>query len=143
MTQNECLGPIDIDVEYPDEVEREFDRISDEVWDLIQFTPIDVLVDEGNSVYMIEDRANDAVKIGMSRDTQNRLTQLQSSTVNELRVVSVIANAGRFVEKELHNIIKDHRIRGEWFDADFGWYAIDHAAGAWFDFVSAVTDYRL
>ena len=63
-------------------------------------------------IYFI--RAPGAVKIGMAKDANRRLTVLQTSHPDNLELVAT-CEGGRALETEYHQRFADHRIRGEWF----------------------------
>ena len=67
------------------------------------------------SVYMIRMKSGmNAVKIGRSCFSKDRLRSLQCATPAELEIVDVIHDNDK-IEKELHRLCKEYRIRGEWF----------------------------
>jgi hypothetical protein len=63
-------------------------------------------------IYFI--RSPSAVKIGMAKDANRRLTVLQTSHPEILSLVAT-SPGGRELEAEYHRRFTDHRIRGEWF----------------------------
>lgn len=63
-------------------------------------------------VYFI--RSPTAIKIGMAKDAQRRLTVLQTSHPDELELVAV-CEGGRELENEYHRRFRPFRVRGEWF----------------------------
>lgn len=63
-------------------------------------------------VYFI--RSPTAVKIGMAKDANRRLTVLQTSHPEELALVATVPG-GRELEAEYHARFAEHRVRGEWF----------------------------
>jgi hypothetical protein len=67
------------------------------------------------AVYAIRNDDRSVVKIGWSFDPLRRLQQLQTGSVDSLRLVAFIG-ASKKVEAELHELFADSRIRGEWFD---------------------------
>jgi len=60
------------------------------------------------------------VKIGISRDPEKRLRQLQLANPGEVRILHLRAFSTRpsaaFVERALHKKFAAHRLLGEWFD---------------------------
>lgn len=67
-------------------------------------------------VYFISD--GDKVKIGCTSDLKTRISALQVGNYKFIEVLMAINNVGKSVEKELHNIFKDHHISGEWYNLD-------------------------
>ena len=66
-------------------------------------------------IYFIQQGEDGPIKIGFSEDSpENRLMSLQAGNPNELNLVLVI-EGDIIVEKSLHEIFKDTRLRGEWF----------------------------
>lgn len=54
------------------------------------------------------------IKIGFTRRPERRLLTLRRADMEELSVIAII-DGSRFLEKTLHAILKNHRVRGEWF----------------------------
>jgi hypothetical protein len=76
----------------------------------------EICATEPTNLYIVYDRTADAVKIGKATSTKDRLSSLGVGNPNPLEiVVSVPAPAG--LEKALHRLLAEHRIRGEWFRA--------------------------
>jgi hypothetical protein len=63
-------------------------------------------------IYFI--RSPIAVKIGMAKSAQRRLTVLQTSHPEPLELVAT-CEGGRALETEYHRRFAAHRLRGEWF----------------------------
>lgn len=64
-------------------------------------------------IYFI--RAGDMVKIGFTRsDPRRRVAALQTGNAEHLRLLTYIAGHSK-METELHDLLRDHRVRGEWF----------------------------
>jgi len=64
-------------------------------------------------IYFI--RAGDAVKIGFTRgDPRKRVAALQTGNAEHLRLLTYLAGHSD-MEVELHDVLREHRIRGEWF----------------------------
>jgi hypothetical protein len=69
-------------------------------------------------VYAIQEEGG-AVKIGISRDPEQRLKQLQTGNSKKLTLVAVRKAENRYAdEKHLHNLSKPYLVRGEWFDVN-------------------------
>lgn len=63
-------------------------------------------------VYAIE--SGDAVKIGFSKDPISRLTELNIGAPGKHRLIG-FARGDKCHEREIHEICRNQRIRGEWF----------------------------
>lgn len=74
----------------------------------------------GGYVYLICDPANDAYKIGVTRNLQsNRIKKLQTGNSTELHISYIYKCQYPFrLEKMLHNHYYSKRILNEWFDFD-------------------------
>lgn len=68
-------------------------------------------------VYFIRQGSDGPVKIGWSLHPEARMADLQTSTPRKLVMLATI-RGGRELEQKIHDYFKDHRIRGEWFDAE-------------------------
>lgn len=66
------------------------------------------------SLYFIRNDANDSIKIGHTRDLNQRLTTLQIGNDHRLQFIGIIA-APIEVEPIVHFKFCDGHIRGEWF----------------------------
>ena len=67
-------------------------------------------------VYAIRNKDTGNLKIGISRNPESRLKQLQIGCDGILELVSIRPAENRYAdEKRLHNENKEHRIHGEWF----------------------------
>lgn len=69
----------------------------------------------GSSVYFVQQGANGPIKIGVSRDVQARLTQLQTSSAHPLQLLVSVAG-GSALEADLHKQFEADRLHGEWFE---------------------------
>ena len=77
-------------------------------------------------IYFIQTESN-TVKIGKTEDLSKRFNVLQSANADTLTLAaSVIANES--LEVELHELLKDSSIRGEWFKATDDVLAVINAA---------------
>ena len=74
----------------------------------------------GGYVYLICDPANDAYKIGVTRNLQsNRIKKLQTGNSTELHISYIYKCQYPFrLEKMLHNYYYSKRILNEWFEFD-------------------------
>ena len=61
--------------------------------------------------YFITDGVN--IKIGRSKDPKKRLASLQTGYPTRLEILSVVRGD---CEADCHELLKDHRLGGEWFD---------------------------
>jgi len=64
-------------------------------------------------VYFISD--GQYVKIGLAKDSYQRLKQLQVANPKDLKLIGVCYGTIRF-EKELHRRFESSHVRGEWFE---------------------------
>lgn len=67
-------------------------------------------------VYLIEDPALGAIKVGWSKDPERRLSALQTSHAGELTLLAVIPGTKR-LELDIHRKLIFARRYGEWFEA--------------------------
>ena len=67
-------------------------------------------------VYVIRAGATEYYKIGVANDVGHRLKNLQTAHYQELIVVRVFYSEEAYVlEKKIHALFDENRIRGEWF----------------------------
>lgn len=64
-------------------------------------------------VYFISN--GQAIKIGYAQDVDRRIFGLQTASHLELKLIGKISG-GRIVEKYIHSLFEEKRIRGEWFE---------------------------
>lgn len=77
------------------------------------------MTDEREYVYAIG-HPEGFVKIGRSKDPQQRLNALQTSSPYDLWLVAQLpADDGSSLEAELHDSLEPKRVRGEWFELDY------------------------
>tara|TARA_B110000977_G_C10888611_1_gene420499 strand:+ start:195 stop:755 length:561 start_codon:yes stop_codon:yes gene_type:complete len=62
--------------------------------------------------YLIKNSRNSMYKIGRSSDPKKRERTLQS----EEPLIKIVKTWDKNIESELHNLYKDFRVRGEWFN---------------------------
>lgn len=68
-------------------------------------------------IYAVRETETGRIKIGISRDPERRLRQLQTANSQELKLVAVRRAENRFNdERQLHDRNADAHIRGEWFN---------------------------
>lgn len=78
---------------------------------------IQALIGEKYCVYFIRPKGSDAVKIGTTINIEQRLSDLQTANFMELEILATI-QLGEQAERELHKILENKHIRGEWFKLD-------------------------
>jgi hypothetical protein len=66
-------------------------------------------------VYFVQGVDGGPIKIGWTQNPEQRLEQLQAATHEELRLLDYVLGDRR-VERALHDLLSDYRVRGEWFD---------------------------
>lgn len=66
-------------------------------------------------VYVIKADGDSPIKVGKSDDHAKRLDSLQTGNPRRLRLLHVLVG-GLDLEWQLHQMLKDHRMVGEWFD---------------------------
>jgi len=73
-------------------------------------------------VYFILNEDSNAIKIGLAKDVNKRLTALQTSSPAHLKLIKTIqtngADAARQLEQSLHEKFDGLRLAGEWFRVD-------------------------
>ena len=67
-------------------------------------------------VYFIQSIHGGPIKIGIARDIDVRLRELQVGNPHPLRVIGILKNAGKKREGELHQHFLSTRLCGEWFE---------------------------
>jgi len=68
-------------------------------------------------VYLIKDNDNGFYKIGIARDPQKRLKELQTGNPNQLTIIETfLSEYSNKVEKNLHRKYSYTKKEGEWFD---------------------------
>lgn len=70
-------------------------------------------VQDNNLVYFISDGMGH-VKIGVAKDPERRMYELQIGNAFQLTLLAV-ESGGQPREKALHKVFRDLRVRGEWF----------------------------
>lgn len=72
-------------------------------------------------VYFIID-GHGHIKIGKADDTYKRLNELQTGNPYKLSILLTVmmtsVNDAFSLEQELHQLFKDYRLEGEWFEAE-------------------------
>lgn len=67
-----------------------------------------------SDVYFVQ-QGDGHIKIGIASDVTSRISELQTGSPVPLRLLGVMANAGRKTEAELHRRFSSLRQSGEWF----------------------------
>lgn len=83
------------------------------------------------AVYFIKDMSTNYIKVGYSADAHKRLRALQTGNPSTLSLVAQIENGTMDIEREIHNGLDAHRIRGEWFsisDSDVFELCVEYSA---------------
>ncbi len=68
-------------------------------------------------VYFVHNESEGTVKIGKAIDVPKRVRQLQTASSAPLRLLGQILG-GHPEERRIHRDLKEHRRRGEWFEAN-------------------------
>ncbi len=68
-------------------------------------------------LYIIQSDVTGAIKIGVSKNPQKRLLQLQTGSPYKLKLLTVLKGKGT-LERSLHDYLKPYKYacKGEWFD---------------------------
>jgi len=66
-------------------------------------------------IYFIGQDWDHPVKIGKANNVKKRIGQLQVGNPCELKILFTLSGSGA-IEKQFHNSLKEHNIRGEWFN---------------------------
>jgi hypothetical protein len=66
--------------------------------------------------FVIERPFSGRVKIGYSKNPDRRLRELQTGSSRTLVIYSRIEGVTKEAEREIHNLCREHRRAGEWFD---------------------------
>ena len=71
-----------------------------------------------NFVYILSNSDNGYLKIGVSSNVDKRISQLQTGSWAELSVEykSMVCSNSFDIESNIHEKLKDKRVRGEWYD---------------------------
>jgi hypothetical protein len=78
-------------------------------------------------VYFIQSN-NGPVKIGVAHDVEARAASLQTGNPYPLKVLAVIKQGGRTLERELHKRFAADRLGGEWFQNSISLQEVINAA---------------
>ena len=80
---------------------------------------VDIDCLSGEIIYFVQCGKDGPIKIGYTQNLKQRMSAMQVYNPHRLKVVCVF-QGGSFVESELHEIFKQYRIRGEWFEFSNG-----------------------
>lgn len=100
----------------------EFSKMKKWIQDIYKARLVESVLPQDNKnrqfVYIIENKDNGAIKIGVATDPERRLKQLQTGSVSELEIVyqSYVCSNAFEIEKNTHNKFENYHIRGEWYD---------------------------
>lgn len=68
-------------------------------------------------IYFVKPAQHQMVKIGVSRNPTDRLSQLSTGAFDEINIIGMISGTPR-LEKTLHSLFSEKRMNGEWFRLD-------------------------
>ena len=67
-------------------------------------------------IYVIQEEVSKAFKIGISKNPQVRLKQLQTGNSSKLSLIYTTKAESRFKDElELHKLFEEYKLQGEWF----------------------------
>jgi hypothetical protein len=70
-------------------------------------------------IYIIAIDGHDLCKVGISKNPQSRLSQLNTGSPYKMRFVCILetpnASEARKLESAFHKVMRKHRTNGEWF----------------------------
>ena len=70
-----------------------------------------------NKIYLIKSKKESAYKIGVSKNPNKRLKQLQTGNSSELELVTCYESEFAYkIEKTIHNMFSHLNENGEWYD---------------------------
>ena len=92
------------------------------ILNILKFYGISMKHTEVQDVYFIQ--SGNAVKIGIAKDPDTRLRELQTGNCEHLVLLAVVPGGGGALEKELHRKFRKTRIQGEW-------YELNHELSEW------------
>jgi len=98
-----------------DEVSKQI-KDATAIAEAIQSIDVDIETKDPLYIYVIVEKYSRRYKIGISKNPQERIKQLQTGNPEPLELVMYYEAKNRFItEKELHEENKDNRLQGEWF----------------------------
>jgi len=70
-------------------------------------------------LYLIKEEGSSNYKIGISKDPETRLKQLQTGNSNRLALVYTTKAENRYKEeRKIHKILEAYKLHGEWFNLE-------------------------
>ena len=74
---------------------------------------------DSKGVYMIYNAEEEVVKIGISKDVDDRISQMQTANAAELEKIAFwdVKHAAK-AEEMIHNRLFDDKVNGEWFSVE-------------------------
>ncbi len=81
-------------------------------------------------VYVAKEEISGRIKIGISKDPEQRIKALNTGNPEELILVAQFEakKKGYQSEKDVHSLLKEHKVRSEWFDKDTDYTLISKVA---------------
>lgn len=67
------------------------------------------------NIYFIGNMDMGCIKIGVAKDPEKRLKQLQTGNPHNLKIYKTIKNVPNEYESSIHRLFDDYRLKGEWF----------------------------
>ncbi len=80
------------------------------------FADLDIENCDEYFVYAIQECGTGHIKIGISKDPERRVKQLQTANSQELKLLHYVPAPNRFQDEKLAHTQTPNHIRGEWFD---------------------------
>ena len=71
---------------------------------------------KGKYVYFVQQGLTGNIKIGYSENLKSRISNLQTSSPEKLRLLHAIPASGQQDETRFHEMFKHKRSHGEWFE---------------------------
>lgn len=100
---------------------KEYLNLKDSLIDIYKLNVIDNILPEYKGerryVYIIQNTATKNIKIGVATNPSDRLSQLQTGSDVDLKLIytSGVCSNSFEIESTCHNHFKDSHVRGEWF----------------------------
>ncbi len=106
-----------------DYYEAKYDRDITKAWSRIKKS---ICLDSGNEaslihkfeephVYFIKSKTTNNIKIGVSKNPNERKKQIKQIKGDTLEILKIIASGGYALESKLHRKFSKYRVNGEWF----------------------------
>lgn len=103
---------------------KEYLTLKDSLIDIYKLNVIDNILPEYKGerryVYIIQNTATKNIKIGVATNPSDRLSQLQTGSDVDLKLIytSGVCSNSFEIESTCHNHFKDSHVRGEWFKVE-------------------------